>query len=300
MLTALVVTALVTVVTVAMASQQQLNIRRTANLIEGDRAYLFALGVESWAVQVLARDKPDRDHLAEDWAVVLPPLTVEGATVGGRIEDLQSRFNLNNLIDSEGEQSPVDVERFRRLLNNHELDPDLVYAVVDWIDKDIDVTSGGGAEDGDYLSSARPYRTANAFFLSPSELMLVRGFTREAYNNIVPYITALPQRTTININTAPAPVLRLLASALTQADADGLVEARSADGFADVNAMFNEPLFSNLQNVDQMKQGLDIKSNYFMVSATALFGRGQTQMYSIVDRPAAGKIRIVMRSQGAY
>ncbi|NOX91397.1 MAG: type II secretion system minor pseudopilin GspK [Gammaproteobacteria bacterium] len=102
LITALLVAALVTVVAVAMASRQQLDIRRTGNMLEADQAYMYALAAESWVSDMLKVDKQKTqiDTLTEDWAMKLPPIPIEGGVITGSVEDLQGRFNLNNLIET--------------------------------------------------------------------------------------------------------------------------------------------------------------------------------------------------------
>ena len=144
---AMLITAVAAIAAAAMASRQHLDIRRSANLMANDQAYLFALGVESWATQVLARDAGGGqvDHLQEDWAVVLPPITVEGAVLTGHIEDMQGRYNLNNLVDK-GTVSANDLQNFQRLLQALDIDPVLAQAVADWIDTDVQPEFPDGAE----------------------------------------------------------------------------------------------------------------------------------------------------------
>lgn len=49
LITAMLVVALASVAAVAMTSRQQLDIRRTGNILHADQAYLYALGGELWA-----------------------------------------------------------------------------------------------------------------------------------------------------------------------------------------------------------------------------------------------------------
>ncbi|HEY9197852.1 MAG TPA: type II secretion system minor pseudopilin GspK, partial [Gammaproteobacteria bacterium] len=201
LITALLVVALATVAAVAMASRQQLDVRRTANLLDGDQAYLYALGVESWARVVLARDARDNqvDKLDEDWAKRLSPIAVPGGQVDGFVSDLQGRFNLNNLLTAEGQLSEPDVRYFQRLLRVLELNEQLTVAVIDWLDPDFDTRFPEGAEDDYYLSTETPYRAANRKFQSISELRLVKGFTAEVWNKLAPFVSALPEeRTPLN------------------------------------------------------------------------------------------------------
>ncbi len=220
LITALLIVAIVTVSAIAMSTRQQLDIRRTANILQSDQAYVFALGGEAFALQVLAKDNPKVDHREEDWATQLPPMPFQGGILQFSVDEMNSRFNLNNLV-KDGKRSENDVERFIQLINilkekdevNEEFKQvfsnDLANAVVDWLDTNTDAEPGG-AEDNDYLDRERPYRTANKLMVSPSELLLVKGFTPEVYKAIQPYVAALPGRTKINVNTAKIEVLQAM------------------------------------------------------------------------------------------
>jgi len=98
------ITALIAIIAVTMASEQQLDIRRTGNILDRAQAWQFALGMETIARLALRKDAENNktDHKMEEWnkPVQFPaPDGAEGDMIGGRIEDLQGRFNLNNLVD---------------------------------------------------------------------------------------------------------------------------------------------------------------------------------------------------------
>ncbi|MFZ5594437.1 MAG: type II secretion system minor pseudopilin GspK [Pseudomonadota bacterium] len=298
LITALLVTAIVVVIAVSMTSRQQLDIRRSANVLEGDQAYLLALGVESWALGVLAQDQRDNksDNLSEAWATMLPPIDVEGGKVAGRIEDMQARFNLNNLVQG-GRLSNPDIQRFQRLLRTLQIDPALAQAVVDWIDPDSERISLDGAEDDDYLLRNPPYRAANAPLTSVSELRLIKGFTADIVTRLAPFVTALPTRTDININTARPEVLMTLADNLSKTDAEGLVQDRGLKGYPDIQRFIDSPMVKS-RNIPAA--GLSVASGYFLLDANAQYGRRQTQLYSLITRTTDGKASVVLRGQGAY
>lgn len=297
LITAVLIAAVIAVIAMSMAAEQKLDVRRTANVIEGERAYVFALGVESWVGQVLARDKRDNqtDHLGEPWALQLPPITVEGAVVAGRIEDMQGRFNLNNLLDN-GKPSPLDVQRFQNLLGVLGLDPNLANAVIDWLDPDADLSFPGGAEDGEYLRAATPYRAANRLMQSPSELLLVHGVTAEIYQQLAALVSALPERTDINVNTAPNDVLMALAPDISAEDAEALIETREENGFASVESFLQHPALAG-RAVDVA--GLSVASDYFLLDGATQFGRGKMRLYSLLHREGGGA-RVLARGQGTY
>jgi general secretion pathway protein K len=305
LITALLIVALATIAAVAVVSRQQFDIRRSANLINRDQAYQYALGVESWAIQLLARDRTRSqiDDLTEDWAKQLPPLSVEGGQVAGHIEDLQGRFNLNNLVNSAGIMETNEVARFQRLLQLFSIPPELAFAVVDWLDVDINPNINGGAEDDVYTRLQPAYRTANTFMNSPSELRFVAGFKPEYYTKLEPFICTLPRGTQLNVNTAPAEVLTVLDSALSLSAAQSLVAARTARPFADATTFGNaltaiggltQGQVTNITN----QGGWTVSSNYFLVTADALFGKGQVHLYSELKRDANGQTSVIYRAQG--
>lgn len=299
LITAMLMTSMAAILAVGLVSDQQLTIRRTSNLLDGDRAQVFAQGIESWVLHILQRDDKNKDSLDEDWALVLPPLPVESGSVSGRIMDMQGRFNLNNLVDKEGKRSPQDVTRFVNLLNALGLSEELASPLVDWLDKDTEVSfeGGWGAEDDEYSSYTTPYRTANRLMSVPSELLLVKGYTPEIYQTLAPFITALPTYTLINVNTAPAEVLMSLSEQITRPDAEAAVEARVENAFDSLEE------FTNLDAIADgaVQQGTaTVKSNYFLLDATGRYGeRGVAHVYSLLARDG-DKVGVVLRSQGVY
>lgn len=306
LITALLIVALATIAAVAVASRQQFDIRRSANLINRDQAYEYGLGVESWAVQLLVRDRARSltDDLSEDWAKQLPPLSVEGGQVAGHIEDLQARFNLNNLVNGAGTVDANQVARFQRLLQLLNIPPALAFAVVDWLDIDVNPTFPDGAEDDVYTRLQPPYRTANTFMNSPSELRLVAGFKPEYYAKLLPFICTLPTGTQINVNTAPAEVLTVLDNALSLSAAQALVAARTTKPFADATSFGNAlsaigGLPSATAATITGSGAVSVNSNYFLVTADALFGKGQVHLYSIIKRDTTGaQTSVIYRAQG--
>jgi len=282
LVTALLVVTLATVAAVAMATRLNVDVRRTGNLLHGEQAYAYALAAESWAEVILRRDANDSksDTLAEDWATALPPIAVEGGFVSGRIEDLQGRFNVNNLVGADGKPSKPDLEYFKRLLGLLDMDPGLATALLDWIDADIDATPPDGAEDDIYLLETPPYRAANRPLVSTSELRLVRGYSAEMIALLEPYITALPEPTALNINTASALVLQALHADMEAMDAEQIIEARGEDGFESPESFMALDALAGLQ----LDVAVDTRSDWFSVLTDVRVGRGQARLESRLHR----------------
>lgn len=304
LITAMLIVALATIAAVAVAARQQFDIRRSANLMNGEQSYQFALGVESWAVQLLTRDRKQNttDTLQEDWAKQLPPLSVEGGQVAGHIEDLQGRYNLNNVVDSTtGKATAATVKPLQRLFQALDIPPELAWAVADWIDRDPDVSIDGGAEDDVYTRLQPAYRTANTRMGSSSELLLINGFKPEYYVKIESYVCALPEHTGINVNTAMAPALVTLADGLSLSAAQAIVDARKDNSFADVAAFMDSLKTSGgltPQELNGVNQGeVNVSSNYFLVVSDTLFGKGRTHLLSELHRTNA-QTSVILRAQG--
>ena len=295
LLTVMLVVALATTTAVAMASRQQVDIRRTENTLYQGQALMYLYGVEAWSQQFLAEDRRDNDtdHNAEDWAIRLPPLPVEGGQVQGYLEDLQGRFSLNSLNLPE-ESGKLARERFERLLKQLEINTEVISTIQDWLDADIDTRFPAGAEDDYYLGQEPAYRTANQNMLSPSELLLLKDLDNELYIKLRPHINTLPETTPINVNTATAEVLMSLAEDISKSDIEGIIKKREDEAYKSVEAFLAEDIFAG-KNVSE--EGLSVGSNYFLLFAQADIGHVQHVLHSIMERDAEGRIRVLIRSE---
>ncbi len=209
-------------------------------------------------------------------------LPIETGKVSVAITDAQGRFNITNLMNG-GNPSPEDIGAFRRLLACHNIDTDLVEALVDWMDTDSRVRPGG-AEDNVYLSYSPPYRAGNVALIDVEELRLVRGFTPEVITKLRPFLVALPTRTLINVNTAHAPVLGALFAAMSLSEAEKLSKS-----LQDLPLSTPAGLSARAGNNHNPIAPHDIRSSYFHVSVFTEFGRYQNHSFALVFRPAKGK-----------
>lgn len=294
LITAMLITALASMVAANLAWDNALDVRRTMVLLNHEQAVQVALGAESWVIGILHQDLEDSetDHLGEIWAFALPGLPIDGGEVTGAIEDLQGRFNVNNLIDDNGEVVPESLERFRRLLIALELDPRFAGIAADWIDSNIEAAFPDGAEDPIYTGIIPPYRSANQSLTSASEFAALEGMTRESFNILRPHITALPGRTNININTATGPVLQSLDENLSAADVERLLAERESAGFADIQSTFSSLVTPDVLNT------LDESTNYFQLKVVVRIDTVRVTLYSVLQRGPQGSVAPILRSLG--
>lgn len=294
LITAMLITALASMVAANLAWDNALDVRRTMVLLNHEQAVQVALGAESWVIGILHQDLEDSetDHLGEIWAIELPGLPIDGGEVTGNIEDLQGRFNVNNLIDENGKVVPESLERFRRLLIALELDPRIAGVAADWIDSNIEASFPDGAEDPIYTGIIPPYRSANQSLTSASEFAALEGMARESFNVLRPHITALPGRTNININTATGPVLQSLDENLSAADVERLLAEREIAGFADIQSTFSSLVTPDVLNT------LDESTNYFQLKVVVRIDTVRVTLYSVLQRGSQGSVAPILRSLG--
>jgi len=294
-ITAILIVAIGTMIAVNLVWQGKLDQRRAEAALAADQGLLYVQGAEAWAADILRQDlvdSPDADHLGEEWAIDLPPLPVDGGAIQGRLEDLQGRFNLNNLIARDGKENRLALKEFERLLALVDVDPAFAGAVVDWLDADTDLRFPTGGEDVVYVSSDPPYRTANSMITSVSELLAISGMDRESYARLAPYVTALPQGTKLNVNTASDVLLASLSDTIDIGTAASLVEQRAGAEFLDI-----DDTFAGLVEPDVLET-IDGVSEHFLLTATVTLGTNQLTMRSVLQRDRSGVTRALFRSLG--
>ena len=299
-ITALLIVAIATTVSVSISTRLQLDVRRTGNMIAGEQAYLYSLAAESWSRRILEDDRKrnEIDHLGENWAIELPPIPVEGGFIRGKLTDLQSCFNLNTLISDTSPDNPVARTRLERLMTNLKLDPGLVQAIIDWLDADLQTTIPDGAEDAYYMNLERPYRSANGPILSSSEMRLIRGFEDPAiYQILLPHICAFGVPAPININTATEEVLRSLADDISISDVAAIIKQRNEEAFNSIEELTQ---LNDLGTTITNTEGLSVATEYFMLTVESIIGQIRLFTYSVIHRNTEGTTRVIARSQGVY
>lgn len=294
MITAMLIMALASLVAANLAWDNALDVRRTTVLLGHDQALQVALGAESWAESILRQDlsESETDHLGEIWALQLPAFPIDGGEVTGSIEDLQGRFNVNNLVDDNGEVDSASLEQFRRLLIALDLDPRFAGIAADWIDSNADASFPDGAEDAIYTGFLPPYRSANQSLSTASEFAALDGMDRKSFNILRPHITALPGRTDVNVNTATTAVLQSLDEHMTSGDVEGLVSERETAGFSDIQTAFSSLVTAEVLNT------LGDSTNFFQLKVVVRIGTVQLTLYSLLQRGPQGSVTPILRSFG--
>ncbi len=305
LITVLLVVAIVTVVSAGLIARQQLSIRAVANQVQARQAFQYALGGETLAKAILRRDIQDAapgdpaaaiDHLLEAWARPLPAFPIDEGEIRVRIEDLSGRFNLNSLVLNE-QPDAAALAQFRRLLLRLQITEFYPERLIDWLDRDQELSGELGAEDNAYQLLDPPYRTAGRRLYDLSELRLLLGVREEDFQRLAPYVTAaLPPETGLNVNTASAMVISSLSDSLSLSAAEAAVEVtRNAGGFKDVAAFLAQPAMSGTQ-----LQGtrLAVRSQFFQATSEVRVGDRRLSLVSVLQREEDGSVQVLYRNLG--
>lgn len=208
---AILLVALGTMVAAALAYHNAMTARRTVANFSYDQALLITEGVEAYSAYglwLVHKNDPSKTYPAQGWDRTLNDSPAPGVIVQATLEDLQGRFNLNDLVEDNGiTPNPAAIGVFQRLLQSVGLQPRWADDVVNWIDRSPTPLFPEAASDSQYLEMDPPYYAPNRAITSTSELLALPGFGRERFDRIAPYITALPVGTPLNRCSASSIVL---------------------------------------------------------------------------------------------
>lgn len=285
---ALVVAMLLTALGAAVATQMIVPLsgwlEREYRARDIQASYTLADAAASWALTVLAGDLRlgPIDHYGELWATPLAATPVEGGTIEGRITDLQSRFNLNNLAPR-GVKSAANIALAKALFAQAKIAPTLVDTLADAIDRD-EVTDEGQSERQRYGRVLR-----NAPLTRLAQLLDVPGFNDEHVRSLSTLVVVLPEASPINANTASR---ALIATAFPAAPADILdrvIARRAQQPFAsgdDLAAALGQPALSGVFSAN---------TQYFAVEAVIRFERVAHRLQLQIARPTNARPTVISR-----
>jgi general secretion pathway protein K len=246
---ALLIIAIVVTIAMALIRFQQFSIRQTQMMMTSQQSYLYAQGVEDWAIGALLEES-QHPNTIKAWPLILPPTQIANrqGSISGILQDGQGLFNLNNFTALQNNnkttpntaKSPLSqpqlfksgflttyketismgttttITPFLALLKalNIQLSPEqqknLINAITDWVSPSSN--SSSNVFDQHYRNLNPPYRSPHAPMASVSELRTVMGITPSIYNRLLPYIVALPNSTTLNVQNAPPLLQQALSS----------------------------------------------------------------------------------------
>ena len=256
------------------------------------------VGALDWSRLILRIDGKAgaTDHLAEPWAVALQEsrlstflaadknntggLTAEeqvDAFLSGSMVDAQSKLNVNNLIGS-SEETASDLTAFKKLFEHFNLPK---------------------TELEDFVANLKTAQDAKAPMTTTLMPQRVRqltwlGLSAQTVAKLTPYITLLPGRTTVNINTAPAEVIYASVPNLELADAKLAVTTRERAHFTDKdNAEKVVTAFKGKLKDTQHS----VSTQFFEVIGRIRLEQTVVEEHSLIDRRDVNNVKTLWRER---
>jgi general secretion pathway protein K len=257
LLAAMLTVSLVAMLAAGAAWQQWRSVEVESTERQHSQAQWLLLGALDWARIILREDARSgnadapTDHLAEPWAIPLQEARLstflaanssssavnksvtngsstssntfsedalsQEAYLSGQIIDLQARMNVSNLL--QGNQIDLkSLQAFERLFEALSLPTAQLNTLAQGL------VAAQQQKDGAPLL---PQRVSQLTWL---------GLTPQTLNSLAPYITVLPTRTPVNLNTAPPVVLYASVAGLSLADAKRLSDQRAQNPWSGLDA----------------------------------------------------------------
>jgi general secretion pathway protein K len=245
------------------------------------------------------------------------------ASLSGNIVDATSRYNLRNLASGTAIDA-AQLAIFQRLLTTLQINPALAKTAANLIAGSqpvvvaagaVDPTTGqeiGGQErdatdganpdptaQGDQGGSADPADPTQATtipvvrtglgtpikFLEVEDLLAVRGFTPEMLEKLRPYVIVLPERTPVNVNTAPAEVLAAVIPNFSLSEAKSLLARRRNVPWDDIGKFQTD-----ISGRTPVADSVSVKSDWFLVNSRIRLDRAALNAQALVQRSSANPI----------
>ena len=257
LLAAMLTVSLVAMLAAGAAWQQWRTVEVESTERQHAQAQWLLLGALDWARIILREDARSgnadapTDHLAEPWAIPLQEARLstflaanssssavnksvtngsstfsntfsedalaQEVYLSGQIIDLQARMNVSNLL--QGNQIDLkSLQAFERLFEALSLPTAQLNTLAQGL------VAAQQQKDGAPLL---PQRVSQLTWL---------GLTPQTLNSLAPYITVLPTRTPVNLNTAPPVVLYASVAGLSLADAKRLSDQRAQNPWSSLDA----------------------------------------------------------------
>jgi general secretion pathway protein K len=260
-------------------------------------------GALDWARLILAEDgrKGGSDNLTEPWSIPLEPARLStflaadrsdalladqssSAFLSGQMVDLQSRLNVRNLIVADKVHGPTR-DAFVRLFNALNLPRQELDTMVSTL---LLAQQAGNASQGPAIQAPLMPQVLEQLVwlgLSPGSIVQLR-----------PYVTVLPEFTKVNLNTAPAVVLRAVVSDLDMAGAQQLVQKRDNKPW-DTLEEFNSAAGLTAKPPDA--EMVAIQTRFFEVRGTLELEGQPLHEIALMQRDGQ-RVKIVRRQRSAH
>ncbi|WP_319024683.1 type II secretion system minor pseudopilin GspK [Microbulbifer hainanensis] len=268
LITVLLVMVIAIVVATHAITRNRIAVSRTSALLANTQLAEFVGGAEAWAKVALEKDyeadreqQPAADSAQEAWAQKALAFNPDNGKIRINIKDLNSCFNVNNLVEGGDSDQRQIFERLVRTVTGR---AELAQAILDWVDSG-DTPLAPGTEDDGYLGLEVAHRTPDTLISDVSELASVQGMETEDWDSLRPFLCALPESgTSINVNFAPVELLQAIDP---QGNASELLSFRESNGVLNQRSQLTAYGFANAS-------GLVFNSQYYLARIAVQLGEG--------------------------
>jgi len=284
LLMAMIIVTLVATLAASMVWQQWRAVRvEGAERARSQSAWILA-GALDWARLILKEDarNPQMDHLGEPWAVPLAEARLStflaadqsntddahDAFLSGSITDAQARYNLMNLVKTDGTADADQVAVLVRLCETIHVSSDVASRIA------TALAAATAANKAQATEAAAP--------LIPRTVAQLAWFdvAPDAIRALTPYVVLLESSgpVALNANTASREVLAAVIG-IDLSTAERLVQLRQRTPFNSIDAIKKE-----LTQVDLSKANLDVKSSFFEIRGRLRLESHVLEQISLVQR----------------
>ena len=301
-LMAMLTVVLVATLASAMLWQQWRGVELESALRTRVQSGWILTGALDWARLILREDarQGGADHLAEPWGVPLAPARLSTflaaergqalvtddtdpdseAFLSGHIEDLQARLNVTNLIDN-GKLHAPSLAAWERLFKQLNVPEDELEGMAQRL---LLASTSLASGKSDPKAPLWPNTVADLAWLGVSAVTL---------QAITPFVSLLPVRTPVNLNTASPEVLVASVQGLELAQARHLVQSRALKPIDTL--MDAAELVANAEvRFDSAEHG--VASRFFSVTGQLRIGQATMQERSTLQRDGLD-VKILSRTR---
>lgn len=306
LLTAMVIVTLVATMAATMLWQQWRAVQVESAERGRAQAYWILTGALDWARLILREDVRSGQpvtHLGEPWATPLAEARLSSflavdrentddapeAFLSGSMTDLQSRYNLRNLV-ADGKIVPQELAALRRLCEAAGLAPALADGLAEnlrqaWVAAEratpeaAAAAASAAAAQGSTLS---PLPDNPPLMPTTMDDLAWLGLDAASVARLKPYVVILPEPTRVNINTAPKEVIAAVIDGLDLSSAERLVQARQRSPMSspsDAAPLMGRPALDALALAR-----VDVDSAYFEVRGRLRFEDRVVEQRFLVKR----------------
>lgn len=310
LLALLIVTLVATLASAALWQQWRASEVEAAERQRAQAGWILS-GALDWARLILREDargnlgSGNADHLSEPWAMPLEEARLSSflaaggadsadevlqAFLSGEVVDMQSRLNFLNLVQVSGSGAQVqasvsepDLQVFTRLYQQLGLPQAELTAALNELLSTTNLA----------LRDPMPSRTA----LKPTRLSHLGwlGIAATSLAALEPHVTVLPQRTTLNLNTASAHALVASVPGLDLAQAQRLLATRERNPFRTL-ADAGQQMPGGAAQLSDLQHGT--RSNFFEVRGRLRLDDAVIEERSLVARSHL-QVQVVWRERFA-